>query len=130
MRQQVLDYINSISLGSFTLSGELPWNESGTELYLKNPKRIYVDVTQFDTEPLVQTLDGLNIDTDVASVGVFFSADAKQLPANYDSVISDLRAAKNAIEMVGNHRRECTVATSMVNDMLVTEMQFRFTKLS
>jgi len=130
MREQVADYISGINLGGFSLSSELPWDESETPLYLRNPKRIYVNITNYATEPLFQTLDGLNIDTEVAEVTVFISNDAKQLAANYDDLISQLRAGKNSIEVVGNYRREVDVSTTFEADMLVTELTYRFIKIT
>lgn len=130
MREQVVDYIRGINLGGFTLSNELPWDESETPLYMRNPKRIYVNVTNYATEPLIQTLDGLNIDNETAEVTVFISNDAKQLAANYDDLISQLRAGKNSIEVVGNYRREVDVATTFEADMLVTELTYRFIKIT
>lgn len=130
MRTEILDYISSLSLGSFMLSQELPWTDSGVELYLKNPKKIYVDVTRYTTEPLLATLDGTLINSDVQSIGVYFSADAKQLPANYDTLVSDLRQAKDVVVTDGTFRRECDVNTSFQNDLIVTELEYRFTKLS
>lgn len=131
MRQDIIDYIQSLSLGSFILSQELPWTDSGTELYLKNVKRIYVDVTRYNTEPLIQTLDGMSINSDISTVGLYFSADAKQLPSNYDTVVADLRQAKDIeLSTQGNFRRECDVTTEFQNDLLVTQFEYRFTKLS
>ena len=131
MRQDIIDFINTLGLGSFVLTQELPWNESGAPLYLKNPKRIYVDVTRYNTEPLIQTLVGININTDISTVGLYFSADAKQLPANYDTVVSELRQAKDiTLSTQGNFRRECDVTTEFQNDLLVTQLEYRFTKLS
>ncbi len=130
MRQELLDYIGDLNLGGFILSQELPFNSSGTPLYVKNPKRIYVDRTQYNVEPIVVTLDGLNVSNEIASVRVYFSADAKQLPPSYDDALNDLRAGKDAINTSGYQRRECIVNTSFEEDLMVTELEFRFTKLT
>ena len=130
MRQELVDYIGGLNLGQFILSQELPFSSSGTPLYVKNPKRIYVDRTQFTTEPIVQTLNGLNISNEIASVRVYFSTDAKQLPPSYDDAIVDLKAAINEIDTSGYQRRECLISTSFEEDLLVTELEFRFTKLT
>lgn len=130
MRSAVIDYIRSINLGGFTLSTELPWDESERPLFLRNPKRIYVDVTNYSTEPLLLTLDGRNIDTDVAEVAVRFTNDAKQLSASYDDLVQQLKDGKNSLQVVGNYRREVTVETSFAADMLVTEIVYRFIKIT
>ena len=127
MRSLLVDYFNSLNLGSFLLTQELPWSESGTPLYLKNPKRIYVDVTQFASEPLTVGLNGQHISQEVATVRVYFSADAKQLPADYEQVVSDLKLGRD-IQIDGVFRRECEVSTDYENDMILTTLEFRFTK--
>lgn len=129
MRQTVIDYIQTLSLGGFILSQELPWTDSGTALYLKNVKRIYVDNTVYAKEPIIQTFDG-SIDSDVSTVRIYFSADAKQLPSNYDSVVSDLRSVNSIAVTDGTYRREANVTTNYENDLLVTELELRFTKIS
>ena len=129
MRQQILDYINTLSLGSFSLSQELPWSSSGTPLYLSNIKKIYVDRSQFTNDPLLSTLDGLIINSEITSVKVYFASDAKLLPANYDTLVSNIKLAKDVSTIEGVNRRECDVLTTFENDTLVTEFEFRFTKL-
>jgi len=129
MRQEVIDYCQSISLGSFTVSSEIPFDDSGVPLYLKNVKRIYVDLPQYATDRLVSALDGLTVSNELATVRVVFSADAKSLPANYETLVSDLRLARD-IALDGVYRREVDVKTDFEQDMLVTELELRFTKLT
>lgn len=129
MRQQLVDYIGVQNLGGFILSQELPYSSSGTPLYTKNPKRIYVDRTQFSNEPLIATLNGVQVDSEIASVRVYFASDAKQLPPNYDTVITALRAGKDASTITGVTRRECVISTTFEEDLLVTELEFRFTTI-
>jgi hypothetical protein len=130
MRQELIDYIGTQNLGGFILSQELPFSSSGTPLYIKNAKRIYVDRTQYSNEPILTTLDGLQIDSEISSVRVYFSADAKQLPPNYDTVINSLRAGKDISTITGVSRRECVISTTFEEDAIVTELEYRFTTLT
>ncbi len=130
MRQDILDFIGNLNLGTFILSQELPYSSSGTPLYVKNPKRIYVDRTQYTTEPIIQTLNGVNISNEIASVRVYFSTDAKQIPPSYDDAILDLKSAVNEIDTSGYQRRECLISTTFEEDLMVTELEYRFTKLT
>lgn len=129
MRQQLIDYIGSQNLGGFILSQELPFSSSGTALYIKNAKRIYVDRTQFSNEPLIVTFDGVQVDSEIASVRVYFASDAKQIPPNYDSAVTSLRAAKDVATITGVTRRECIISTTFEEDLLITELEFRFTTI-
>ena len=130
MREEIRTYIGTLNLGGFLLSQEVPWSENGNPLYLKNPKRIYVDVDQIETDPFIQTLSGVTISNQINVVRLYFSTDAKQVPSNYSDIVESLRRAKDITTIQGVNRRECLVNTSYENDMLVTELEYRFTKLS
>jgi hypothetical protein len=130
MRQDMLDYIGGLSLGGFILSQELPWTDSQTPLWLKNPKRIYVDTPEYIVDRLYSTLDGTDVSNQTTSVRIYFSADAKQLPADYDDLVSDLRLGKDINATEGITRREVEVTTEFEDDLLVTQLEIRFTKLT
>ena len=130
MRQAVIDYINTLALGSFLISNELPWTDNGQALWLKNPKAIYVDVASYETEPIVLALNGLQIQNETTIVRAYFSCDAKQLPSNYDDLVADLKLARDIEAAEGFNRRECVINTSMSSDLLVTELEFRYTKIT
>jgi hypothetical protein len=130
MRQAILDHIDGLTLGSFNLSSELPWSTGGTALYLKNLKRIYVDADQITEDLSIAALNGLIINNETTTVRVFFACDAKQLPSNYETVVSGIRTAKSTASIEGVSRRECDVATSFEEDIVVTEFEFRFIKIT
>ena len=130
MRQEILNYVYGLSLGTFSVSSELPYDQSGTALYLSNPKKIYVGNEQTSTEPLVSALDGPVIDNEVTTVSIYFSADAKQLPANYDTLVTNLKAAKNITTVTGIHRRELDAVTEFQGDLIVNSMEIRFNKVT
>ena len=129
MRTEILNYIKGLKLKNLNVSDELPFSNSGVELYLKNPKRIYVDLENITNEPLIQTFD-YAIDSEVHTVKVYFTTDAKQLLSDYASVISSIRAGKDVATDLKYHKREVSNGISYENDMIVTEIEFRFTKLT
>jgi hypothetical protein len=130
MRTAIYDYIKGLSLGQFRLSDERPFDASGQALYLKNMKTVYVDQEQITHETLIATLDGVNINAETTSVRVYFSTDAKQLPSNYSSLTASMKLARNAAAIQGVNRREVDVTTSYDEDKMITEFEFRFTKLT
>lgn len=130
MRQEILDYINTLALGGYLLSQEAPWDDSGTPLYLKNLKKIYVDIPEYINEPIVTTLNGVSINNEQKIIRIYFASDAKQIPSNYETLVEDLKAAKNITTIDGVSRRECNVTRDFQNDALVTELEIRFTNLS
>lgn len=130
MRQDILDYVNSLALGGYLASAEMPWSDNAVPLYIKNLKKIYVDNTEYLTEPLIATLGTTRINQETQSVRLYFANDAKTVPSNYDTLVSDLRAAKDIVLDDGFNRREAEVRVSYENDVMVTEIELRFTKLS
>lgn len=130
MRTEILDYLKALKIKNYNVSDELPFSNSGTVMYTKNVKRIYADLEQITMEPLIQLFGDYNIDSEVHSVRLYFSTDAKQLPSDYSTLVSQLRAAKNAPTTDKFFRREVTNSTSFENDLMITEFEFRFTKIS
>jgi len=130
MRTQVLDYIKGLSLGAYSYTDAFPYDDSGEPLYIKNVKRIYVDPLQVETTPAVQTLQGFSISNETNIVRIYFASDAKQVPANYDSVVQLLKAGKNINTVEGGYTRECDVSTEFVNDLLVTTVELRYVQLT
>jgi hypothetical protein len=130
MRTEIIDYVQGLNLGTFTVSTELPYTESGQAMYVKNPKRIYVDEEQIISEPILQALDGLTVMDEETSVTIFFSVDSKLLPVNYDTVLTALKGAKDITTIDGVIRRELDVSTGYDGDLLVTELEIRFNKIT
>jgi hypothetical protein len=129
MRTEVLEYLQQQNLGTFIVSTELPWSESGVPLYTKNLKKIYVDVDQYLNDPIITTLSGLNISLETKAVRVYLANDAKSIPPNYDEVITVIKGAKDINNTDGYNRREADVTTSFDADRLVTEIELRYIKL-
>jgi hypothetical protein len=130
MRDQIIEHLNDENLGEFILSRELPWSSSGTPLYVKNAKKIYVDLEETTNDPLIATLDGLTISNTVSIVRLYFSNDAKILPAGYQDLITIFKAAKDTDLITGSSRRECLISTEFIEDLLVTTVEYRFTNLT
>lgn len=130
MRDEILEYIRSITLGTFKLSQEFPRDESGLAIYLKNLKTIYVDATQVTQEPLLQTFGGCSIFTESSVVSIFFTADAKTIPANYSSLVNSLKQGKNIKPELGFTNRQVEVSTEYVDDNLVTTIDYTFSKIT
>lgn len=130
MREQVLEYIRGLDLGSYRVASEAPYSENDVPLYIKNPRRVYVDFTQTVNEPFIQALNGLNISNETSTVQVYLSSDAKLVPSNYDSVIEQIKRAKDLTTIQGINRREVQVDVEYVNDLIVTTVELRYIKLT
>lgn len=130
MRTELLAYFKGLKLKNFGVSDELPFSNSDRTVYLKNPKRIYVDLDQKTQEQIIPLIGNHGIFQEVHSVSVFFTTDAKNLPSDYQTVVDDLMAGKDAQSTEPYFRREVDVSTSFEGDLMLTQLDFRFTKLT
>lgn len=130
MRQEILDYCQTLNLGAVTVSTELPWDENDVPLYVKNLKKVYVSTEDRVIEPILNTLDGVSISNETTSVRVYFACDAKTLLPNYQDVITDLKTARNITTIDGVKNRQCDVSSTTENDVLITELEYRFISIA
>lgn len=130
MRTEVLNGIKALAYTGFSVADELPFSDAGVDLYTKNPKRFYVDRTQFDSAPIIQTLNGVNINNTTTSVTVYFTVDAKNTPAQLDTIIDGLRGIEDTISLPGAHTRESIVSTDYEGDLLVVTVEYRLTRIN
>jgi hypothetical protein len=131
MRTAIYDAIKALgstTLGTFSVSSELPYDASGTPLYLKNFKKIYVDVDQVGQEATVATLDGSSWVDETTTVRAYFVTDAKLLPSNYETLVDAVKETRLTSDITGVTKRRCQVSTRFEADALVTEFEFSFTK--
>lgn len=130
MRPELINYFKSLKLKNFGVTDELPFTNSATVMYLKNPKRIYTNLKQVSSDLLIPVLSNHGIFAEVHTVSVFFTTDAKNLPSDYETVVDSLRAGKDVTTTTSYFRREVDTSTSFDGDMMITELEFRFTKLT
>lgn len=130
MRDTLIAYIKGINLYTFTVSEEYPRNESGTALYLKNQKTIYVDGENYEQEPLIQTLNSLQVHSSTVSVTIYFSVDGKRVPNNYQRLVDLLLMGKNLGHELNYHSTTVNLSTSYEQDLLITEIEYNFTNVN
>jgi hypothetical protein len=79
---------------------------------------------------LIATLGTLSINQQTRTIRIYFANDAKTVPSNYDTLVEDLITVKDIDLADGTNRREADVRVSYENDVMVTEIEIRFTKIS
>lgn len=119
-----LKNLSGATLGTFTVTDELPWTSDNTPLYVKNLKRIYIDKTQTDLDPILDTLDGDGFATEISTTTVYYACDAKQLPTNYDTLTSAIRDIR--LDFGDNNwtQRRVTATSEFEGDRLVQSLEF------
>jgi hypothetical protein len=129
MREQILQYLRTLTLQGFKVSNDLPYTSSGEELYIKNVKSIYVGQLNTATEPFVVVMNSNHVESEVSTVNVTFATDAKTPPSNYNTVVEAIKTTRDLF-MSTHFRRECDVTVDLVADLQITQLEFRFTRLT
>ena len=127
MRAELLAAVQAFTkttLGTFSVVAEMPWTSDGNPLYVKNLRRVYVGPESTDIDPIFDTLDGQGFAKEIVSASVYYACDAKQLPANYQTLTDAVKLIR--LEFVGSNwaQRRVTVTTTLEADILITELEF------
>jgi hypothetical protein len=126
MRTELLAYLTTNLTASIKPSQELPFEEGNNPLYLRNLRRVYLDEPYTEQDRLYGTLSGDNINNKITVVRWFLSVDAKNRNADLDAALSTLGSGKDIATITGTHRREFDYITTIDNDKLTYEGQYRF----
>lgn len=126
MRTELLTYLTANLTGTIKPSQELPFEEGNNPLYLRNPRRVYLDEPYTEQDRLYGTLSGDNINNKITIVRWFLCVDAKNRNADLDAALSTLGSGKDIATITGTHRREFDYTITIDNDKLTYEGQYRF----
>lgn len=126
IRDDLITYLNTQSLGTINVSNELPWTKDGVPLYLNNFKYIYVDRPTLEQEGAINTLDGDCIVNQTTTMTAYLVVDAKNQPTNFSTVLSTMQTARNQVNVSAKTSRTCSVSQEYEGDALITEFEYRF----
>jgi hypothetical protein len=130
MRTELLTYLTAELTDSIKTSQELPWTEGNDALYLKNARRVYLDEPNTEQADLFPTLGSLTINARITTVRWYLSMDAKNRNADLDSAITILGSAKDITTITGVWQRQFDYTTTIENDRIIYEGEYRFTNLA
>lgn len=129
MRSDILTYLTANLTGTIKPSQELPFEEGNNRLYLKNMRRVYVDEPDTEVDRLYGTLNGCNVNQKISRVRAYLAVDAKNRNSDLDQALISLDSAKDVTTIIA-HRREFDYTTSIEDDRLLYEFEYRFYSIS
>jgi hypothetical protein len=129
MRTLLLAYLTTNLTGSIKTSQELPFEQGGSALYLKNMRRVYLDEPYTEQVQLVPVLDGDDVNQKITYVRGFLAVDAKNRNSDLDAALSTINTALRAIT-TDSFRKEFDYTTTIDNDQLVYEFEYRYYQLA
>ena len=126
MRAGLLSAITTATstLTQFAVSTELPWEQNGIPLYLKNMKKIYVDRERQEQTTLIPVLDGIDLFQNDLIAEVYLAVDAKNPPSQLDSAITAILGCKSKTGVV-NFGNESDYTIDKQEDVLTYTFEFR-----
>lgn len=130
MRAQLLAYLTTNLAGTIKPSQELPFEESGNALYLKNMRRVYLDEPAVEQDELIPTLDDTDINQNITTVRGYLTVDAKNRNADLDTALNTLASARNATTITNAFRKEFDYTTTIDADRVIYEFEYRFYTLA
>lgn len=131
MRSTLLSYLTTALSTSTAVkcASELPWDQNGQPLYLKNLKKLYLDQEYIEEDYLIETLDGQDIYQDDLTVRAYFAVDAKNPPSTLNAAVSTILAAKANTGVV-NHGTQCDYTVDKQEDVMIYTFEFRVNTIS
>ena len=126
MRTELLAYLTTNLTGTIKPSQELPYEEGNNFLYLRNLRRVYLDEPNTEQNSLYPTLGSTNINEKITTVRWYLTVDSKNRNTDLDTALTILGSGKDIATITGPHKREFDYITSINDDKITYEGQYRF----
>ena len=106
-----------------SVNSELPYESSGDALFDKNRNVIYVDDEEEEITELYRTLDSGIVNDTATNVFAYFTADAKNLSSDMDTIITNCLLARNGVTAPF---KAATVTNDITADVITYTFEYTF----
>ena len=131
MRTELLSYLTANLTGTIKASQELPFEQGGTANYQRNLRRVYLDEPSTEQDALINTLDeSMEINQLITRVRGYLSVDAKNRNADLDAALTVMSQALRQADIPNSFRKEFDYTTTIDDDRVVYEFEYRFYTLA
>lgn len=125
MRDTLLTQITTnLSGSSVKVSSELPWNNGGEVLHIKNMKHFYLDAEEELREEFIKCLDKNDVEQTTTTLTGYLTVDAKNQPSDISSVVANVIAANTVITT--SIDTNVDVSTEIEDDYITYTFEFNF----
>jgi len=129
MRTSLITYLKQALSGTITVSDQLPFEDGGQSLYLKNMRVIYLAEPVITQEELVATLDATDINQNITRVNAYLAVDAKNRNADLNTTLTTLANARTNASITNSFRSEFNYTTEIIEDVLIYNFEYIFYSL-
>ena len=130
MRTELLTYLTANLAGTIKPSTELPFEQGGSPNYLRNLRRVYLAEPEYTEEQLIPVLSGDDIQQKITKVRGYLVVGAKNRNTDLDAALSTLNTAARAANILDSFRKEFDYTSSINDDRVVYEFEYRFYSLT
>lgn len=130
MRTLLLDYLTANLTGTIKVSQEQPFDQGGQALYLKNMRRVYLQEEYSELDQLIPVLNAADVMQQITYVKGFLAVDAKTRNTDLSSALTVLSNARVGANIPSSFRKEYDFVTTIDNDILLYEFEYRFYTLA
>ena len=129
MRTALLAYLSSALTGTIKTSNELPFEQGGSPLYIKNMRKVYLDEPEVEQTQLLTTFDE-DVNQNITTVRGYLAVDAKNRNIDLDSALLTLALARLQADISSSFRKEFDYTTTIDDDRIIYEFEYRFYTLA
>ena len=129
MRQALLTFLSVNLTGMITVSSELPFEQGGSPLYIKNMRRVYIDEPEVEQTQLLTTFDE-DVNQNITTVRAYLTVDAKNRNIDLDTALIVLANARTQANISSSFRKEFDYTTTIDADKIIYEFEYRFYTLA
>jgi hypothetical protein len=129
MRQALLNYLTPALTGTIKTSNELPFEQGGSALYIKNMRKVYLDEPEVEQTQLVPTFDE-DVNQNITTVRGYLATDAKNRNSDLDTALITLANARTQADISSSFRKEFDYTTTIDADKIIYEFEYRFYTLA
>jgi hypothetical protein len=131
MRTQLLSYLTANLTGTIKPSQELPFEQGGSANYQRNLRKVYLDEPYTEQDALINTLDDVGeINQKITYVRAYLAVDAKNRNADLDAALTTMSQALRQADITDSFRKEFDYITTIDDDKVVYEFEYRFYTLA
>lgn len=131
MRTQLLSYLTANLTGLIKTSQELPFDQGGSPNYLRNLRKVYLDEPYTEQDIMFNTLDEINdVTQKITYVRGYLAVDAKNRNADLDAALTTMSQACKQADITDSFRKEFDFSTSIDDDRVVYEFEYRYYTLA
>ena len=131
MRTQLLSYLTANLTGTIKPSQELPFEQGGSANYLRNLRKVYLDEPYTEQDALINTLDeSMEVNQLITRVRGYLAVDAKNRNADLDAALTTMSNALRQADITDSFRKEFDYTTTIDDDRVVYEFEYRYFSLA